>query len=45
MFIVLKKNVFLPPISKSNAMSEILQKVQSIIADKLSVDVADVTPE
>ena len=24
---------------------EILQKVQSIIADKLSVDVADVTPE
>ena len=26
-------------------MSEILQKVQSIIADKLSVDVADVTPE
>ena len=45
MSIVLKKNVFLPPISKSNAMSEILQKVQSIIADKLSVDVADVTPE
>ena len=42
---MLKKNVFLPPISKSNAMSEILQKVQSIIADKLSVDVADVTPE
>lgn len=26
-------------------MSEILQKVQSIIADKLSVDVAEVTPE
>ena len=45
LFIISKKNVFLPPISKSNAMSEILQKVQSIIADKLSVDVADVTPE
>ncbi len=45
LFIILKKNVSLPPISKSNAMSEILQKVQSIIADKLSVDVADVTPE
>ena len=26
-------------------MSEILEKVQSIIAEKLSVDAADVTPE
>lgn len=26
-------------------MSEILEKVQTIIADKLSIDVADITPE
>lgn len=30
---------------KRITMSEILEKVQSIIAEKLSVDVADVTPE
>ena len=40
-----KKSVFLRPVLNWRIMSEILQKVQSIIADKLSVDVADVTPE
>jgi acyl carrier protein len=42
---VCKKNVFLQPILKQSTMSEILEKVQSIIAEKLSVDAADVTPE
>ncbi len=35
----------MPTILKFKTMSEILEKVQSIIAEKLSVDAADVTPE
>ena len=35
----------MPAILKFTIMSEILEKVQSIIAEKLSVDAADVTPE
>ena len=42
---VKKKSVFLQPVLKFIIMSEILEKVQSIIAEKLSVDAADVTPE
>ena len=40
-----KKCIFAASLKSIIMSEEILQKVQSIIADKLSVDVADVTPE
>ena len=40
-----KKCIFAAGLKLNIMSEEILQKVQSIIADKLSVDVADVTPE
>ena len=41
----IKKKCIFAAILKFITMSEILEKVQSIIAEKLSVDAADVTPE
>ncbi len=40
-----KKKCIFAGILKFNTMSEILEKVQSIIAEKLSVDATDVTLE
>lgn len=45
MILILKKLYFCRRFKKLLAMSEILEKVQTIIADKLSIDVTEVTLE